>query len=490
MNGFIARSRKPQARGARYERVADRGMLLGAAVAADPHRSHESSERPFDGVVADRFPAYSPMVEVASAQSGCALAQGLSDLRRGGAWSSMVWLKMVGGKIGEHGPFYRFTRPALTLDNILKGAKPGDLPIQQPIKFEMVANMKTAKADRRHVHANVHVAGRSRDRMKRRSLLAFAAMLPASGTAWPQPARKRYRLGLLRFTSAIDAATNPSDVGFREGMRARGYVEDRDYVIETLVADGKAERLPALAQDLVRAKVDLILADSTVVAAAARRATGKIPIVMRATADPVRTGLVDSLRRPGGNVTGLTFQSPDLVGKRLELLKEALPGLRSVAAFHNLPGVERLVRESEAAAKVLGLAFEAVEAGTDPGGWDGDFARVRARGVEAVMAIESPVYNQYRAEFAQAALRHRMPTVAFQGLMAKAGALMSYGADIVDLHRRAATYVDKILKGANPADLPIEQPIKFDLVVNLSTAKALRLTIPYSILLRASEVIE
>ncbi len=170
--------------------------------------------------------------------------------------------------------------------------------------------------------------------MKRRPLLAFAATLPASGTTWPQSARKRYRLGLLRFTSAIDAATNLSDVGFREGTRASGYVEGRDYVIETRVADGKAERLLAPAQDRVRAKVDLIWADATVVAAAARRATSTIPIVMRAAADPIRVSLVDSLRRPGGNVTGLTFQSPDLVGKRLELLKEVVPGLRSVAAIH------------------------------------------------------------------------------------------------------------------------------------------------------------
>lgn len=216
---------------------------------------------------------------------------------------------------------------------------------------------------------------------------------------------------------------------------------------------------------------------------------------MGAAADPIREGLVASLARPGGNVTGLTVQTPDIVGKRLELLKEALPNIRRVGAFHPvsrtvLPIVDRWVRDNEAAAQALGLALDPVETGTEPRAWDEVFKEARARGIGAVTVMDSSRYFQHRAQLAETALKHRMPTMAFANQMVDAGVLMSYGADPADLWRRAAIYVDKILKGVKPRDLPVEQPTRFHLVINLKTAKALGLTIPPSVLVRADQVIE
>jgi len=334
--------------------------------------------------------------------------------------------------------------------------------------------------------------------MNRRDTLA-ALLALAAAAAFPRlllgQTPKRSRIGLLRSSSAPTAtAPSPVQEAFRDGMRALGYVEGKNYVIEARYADRSLERLSALAVELVQARVDLILVGITVEAAAAKKATSSIPIVMAAAADPIREGLVASLARPGGNVTGLTFQTPDIVGKRLELLKEAVPNVKRVGAFHPasraVPIVDRWVRDNEAAAQALGLALDPVETGFEPRAWDEVFKEARARGIGAVTAMDSSTFFQLRAQLAETALRHRMPTMSFANQLVEAGGLMSYGADPADLWRRAAVYVDKILKGADPRDLPVEQPTRFYLVVNLKTARALGLTIPPSVMIRADHVIQ
>ena len=278
---------------------------------------------------------------------------------------------------------------------------------------------------------------------------------------------------------------------FRQGLRDLGYVEGQNVVIEYRYAEGKAERLPDLAAELLRLKVDVIVAGGTLAPLAAKHATGTIPIVMSAAGDPVGTGLVPSLAKPGGNVTGLSNFSADLTAKRLQLLKEILPGVSRVAVLWNAanPIAALLMRETEAAARALGLQVQSLEV-RGPDEFENALPAAVSGGAGALFVVDDPLVFIARLRIADFAARNRLPMTAIYREFAEAGGLMTFGANLADLNRRAAIYVDKILKGAKPADLPVEQPTKFDLVINLKTAKALGLTIPQSLLVRADEVIQ
>ena len=281
---------------------------------------------------------------------------------------------------------------------------------------------------------------------------------------------------------------------FRQGLHDLGYVEGRNLVIEYRDAEGKLERLPALAAELVALKVDVVVAPNTVAALAARQATKTIPIVFAVAADPVTSGLVTSLARPGGNVTGLSILSPELVGKGLELLTQAIPGVSRIAVLWQ-PGAlgERtekdLLKEAEVAARALGMRPQVVEA-RGPEDFDRAFSDMTRARTGALTVLTSIMFVIERRRLVDLAAKNRLPTVYPYREFVDAGGLMAYGPNIADNYRRAATYVDKILKGAKPADLPVEQPTKFELVINLKTAKALGLTIPPSLLQRADEVIQ
>jgi putative ABC transport system substrate-binding protein len=314
----------------------------------------------------------------------------------------------------------------------------------------------------------------------------FVAPLRAGAQATTRPAR----IGFLA------ASGNPeSTQAFRRGLHELGYVEGRNLVTEIRSAEGKPERLPALAAELIALKVDVIVAAGGMSAAlAAKQATKTIPIVFSAVDDPVTSGLVASLARPGGNLTGLALLSPELVGKCLEQIKEAVPWVSRVAVLWQ-PGTaperaERdMLKETDLAAGALGLRLPIVRA-YGPEDFPRAFAEIKRRQADALTVLSSPVFAGQRRRIAELAIKNRLPTVfAFRSYV-DAGGLMSYGPDMADLFRRAATYVDKILKGAKPADLPVEQPTTFELVVNLKTAKALGLTVPDTLLGRADEVIE
>ena len=329
--------------------------------------------------------------------------------------------------------------------------------------------------------------------MHRRAFISTLAggLLAAPLAAEAQQAVKVPRIGYL-------AANLPTGrhllEAFRQGLRDLGYVEGRNLVIEYRDAEGKLERLPALAAELVALKVDVIVAPTTPATVAAKQATKTIPIVFAAGTDPVMDGLVTSLARPGGNVTGLSSLGPELVGKRLELLKQAVPGVDRVAVLW-LPGAlgERTDKEmltgADVAARALGVRLQFVEArGAD------EFARafsdMSSARAGALAVLPSNRFLREHRRLVDLAAENRLPAVYTSREFVDAGGLMSYGANLADLNRRAATYVDKILKGAKPGDLAVEQPTKFELVINLKTAKALGLTIPQSVLARADEVIQ
>jgi putative ABC transport system substrate-binding protein len=315
----------------------------------------------------------------------------------------------------------------------------------------------------------------------------LAAPLAAEG----QQAGKVARIGYL---SGSLAAGPHLPEAFRQGLRDLGYVEGRNVVIEYRDAEGTFERLPALAAELVALKVDVIVAPNTVGTLAAKHATGTLPIVFATAGDPVASGVVTSLARPGGNVTGLSLLAPELVGKCLELLKQAVPGVSRVAVLRE-PGVvgERLdkdmLKRAEGAARALGVRFEVLEV-RGPADFDRAFSDMTRAHAGALTVLGSTMFSTERRRLVDLAAKNRLPAVYPWREFVDAGGLMAYGANIADLYRRAAIYVDKILKGAKPADLPVEQPTKFELVINLKTAKALGLTIPPSLLLRADQVIE
>jgi len=316
-------------------------------------------------------------------------------------------------------------------------------------------------------------------------------LLAAPLAAEAQQATKVARIGSL----LSNRAANPHlHEAFGQGLRDLGYVEGRNVAIEIRSAEGKLERLPALAAELVALKVDVIVAGGTLAAVAAKQATKTIPIVFVAAADPVTSGLVTSLARPGGNVTGLSVLSPELVSKTLEQLKQAVPGVSRVAVLWQPGGLgERtdkdMLKGVEVAARALGVRLQFVEA-RGPADFDRAFSDMTRARAGALTVLASNMLLGERRRLVDLAAENRLPTAFPWREGVDAGALMSYGPDLADSFRRAATYVDKILKGAKPADLPIEQPTKFELVINLKTAKALGLTIPRAVLGRADEVIE
>jgi len=324
--------------------------------------------------------------------------------------------------------------------------------------------------------------------MERRRFIEVIAggLLAAPLAAKAQEAGKVARIGVLNSGSP----PAPFVESFKQGLRELGYVEGRNISIEYRWAEGRDERLPGLAADLVRLKVDVIVASSQA-AVAAKQATTAIPIVMPIITDPVRLGLVASLGRPGGNVTGFATQNDELPGKWMELVKETLPKVSRVAVLFQPTydgGVQ--LKASEAAARSLGMRLQALKV-ERPDDFVTAFAEVRKNRAEALIVSSSGLFYVHRTRLVEFAAKHRVPTIYHQSeFVVGSGGLMSYGPDFHDLFRRSATYVDKILKGAKPGDLPVQQPTKFELVINLKTAKALGLTIPPSLLQRADEVMQ
>jgi putative ABC transport system substrate-binding protein len=315
-------------------------------------------------------------------------------------------------------------------------------------------------------------------------------LLAAPLAAEAQQADKMARIGWL----AVNLAAFPHvREAFLQGLRDLGHVEGRNVVIEYRSAEGKSERLTALAAELVALKVDVIVAPSTPEALAAKQATRTLPIVFAVAADPVASGLVTGLAQPGGNVTGLSILAPELIGKRLEQLTQAVPGVSRVAVLWQ-PGAlgkrteQDMLKGAEATAGALGVRLQSVEV-RSPADFDRAFSDMTRARAGALIVLPSPIFSE-RRHLVDLAAKNRLPAVYTWREYVDAGGLMSYGPDLADMLRRAATYVDKILKGAKPADLPIEQPTKFELVINLKTAKALGLTIPQSLLQRADQVIE
>ena len=278
---------------------------------------------------------------------------------------------------------------------------------------------------------------------------------------------------------------------FRQGLRELGYVEGKNILIEYRFADGEAARLPAMINEAVRLKVDVIVSGGAGPTRRAKEATKTIPIVMAQDIDPIGNGFVASLARPGGNITGLSTLQSDLTGKRLELLKEAVPQLSRVAVIGRSSSVDnaRELKETEVAAAALGLKLQFLDL-RDPKDIENTFSAARRSRADGVFVLTFAIERQHRKQLVDLATRDRLPAMYSGRTSVEDGGLMSYGVNDADLYRRAATYVDKILKGAKPADLPVEQPMKFELVINLKTAKQIGLTIPPNVLARADRVIK
>ena len=316
------------------------------------------------------------------------------------------------------------------------------------------------------------------------------ALLVAPLAAAAQPTGKVWRIGVLHTSSP--SLTEPNVEAFRQRLRELGYVEGQNIVSEYRWAHGQVEVLPALAAELVRLPVDLLFAGGSVPALAARDATQTIPIVFVGVADPVGLGLVASLARPGGNLTGRSTQNAELGPKRLEFLREVSPRTvsRVGVVFNPMDAANVLgIRELEDPTQALGMTLRLVEV-RSPNDFEGTFARMASEGVDAVLVMAGPLTNTHVQQLVHLTARTRLPAIYGARWFVEAGGLMSYGVDFPDQYRRAATYVDKILKGATPADLPVEQPTKFELVLNLKTAQALDLIIPPTLLFQADEVIK
>ena len=315
--------------------------------------------------------------------------------------------------------------------------------------------------------------------------MLFSLCFPAQAQ---QPA-KIPRIGYLEAVSPSIGAVRSE--AFRQGLRELGYVEGKNIVTEYRYAEGKRDRLPALAAELVRLKVDVIVTAGASATRAAKKATSTIPIVMAQDSDPVGKGVVASLARPGGNITGLSTLAPEISGKQLELLKEILPKLSRVAVLgtSTRPGNAQTLREVELAAGAFKVEVRYLDV-LDPKKIETAFGAARKERADAVLVLAGRILISHRTQVVELAVKSRLPAIYPFPVYVEAGGLMSYGVRRSDLFRRAATYVDKILKGANPGELPIEQPTKFQLVINLKTAKALGLTIPPEVLYRADIVIK
>ena len=324
--------------------------------------------------------------------------------------------------------------------------------------------------------------------MDRRTFIAVSAgeLLVVSGEIGAQPASRLYRIGYLT------AGANTGFIAtFTGALRDLGWIEGKTFVLEPRFADNRPDRLADLAAELVRLKVDLIVTAGTLAPLAAKRATSTIPIVMVAAGDPVGSGIVSNLARPGGNVTGTSLDSPELAGKRLQLLKEMLPGIATVAVLWNdanpYPAV--VFAQTEAAGRTLGMRVLSLPVHDASDVLTALDAALRD-GAGGLITVEDPFTLNHLVQIVNFAAGHRLPAMYGLREFVDAGGLLSYGAHLADLSRRGAQYVDKILKGAKPGDLPIEQPTKFELVINLKTARALGLTIPQTLLLRADGVIQ
>jgi putative ABC transport system substrate-binding protein len=321
------------------------------------------------------------------------------------------------------------------------------------------------------------------------SLGALVLAAPLTSFTQPQPA-KIPRIGYLQAV-APQNGTSPFLEDFRQGLRDVGYVEGKNVQLEVRWGEGKLERMPALAAELVQMKVDVIVAVTSPSVWAAKRATQTIPIVMPLSSDPVGDGLVASLARPGGNITGLSVMAPELATKRLQLLKEVFPKLRPLAVLWNPDylGMAARWRQIQGAAPAIGMGVRSVEI-RDSRELEQALAALERDRPDALVLLADPLTLSQRLRIVEFAAEERLPAIYEASQFVEAGGLMSYGPNLDDLIRRSATYVDKILKGAKPADLPIEQPQKFELVINLKSAKALGVTIPQSVLLQADRVIE
>jgi putative tryptophan/tyrosine transport system substrate-binding protein len=334
------------------------------------------------------------------------------------------------------------------------------------------------------------------DRLSRRQFVGGAAaagvgLLAGCGRLqWQSPPPAKVpRIGFL----ATRPLSAPPDrlVPFRQGLRELGYVEGQNIEIEVRSAEGEYERLPDLAAELVRLQVDVIVTGAAPGVQAAQQATRTIPIVIAAVVDPETTGFVASLARPGGNITGLSSMAPVLVGKQLEFLKETVPGVSRVAVLWNPanPGDAPQFRQAEVAAAALGVRLQSVEV-RSPDELDGAFVAMTQEQADGVVVLVDLMLLDHRARIADLAGKSRLPAVYGLREHVEAGGLMSYSASLDEMYRRAAYYVDRILKGAKPADLPVEQPMRFDFVVNLNTAQALGITFPNEIMLQVTEVVQ
>jgi putative ABC transport system substrate-binding protein len=322
----------------------------------------------------------------------------------------------------------------------------------------------------------------------------FLATLGGAAAAWPLAARAQhpgrvYRIGVLETSPAASNAANFD--ALRKGLRELGYVEGQNLVLDYRSADGRAERFPQLAAELLRLNVDLIVTRGTPAVMAAKNATGTIPVVMAASGEPVGTGVVAGLARPGGNVTGLSALTSELVAKRLELMRETVAGIRRLAFLQNTgnPVAPSQWEEFKTAAQSLGLEAQLLDV-RKPEDIVRAFDTAIAQRADAILVANDTVTLANRGQVVELAAKHRLPAMYNNREFIDAGGLMAYGVNYPDLYRRAATFVDKIFKGANPADLPVEQPTKFELVINLKTAKVLGLEVPPALLARADEVIE
>jgi putative ABC transport system substrate-binding protein len=317
------------------------------------------------------------------------------------------------------------------------------------------------------------------------SILVVVVLLALGVTAEAQQAKKIYRIGILRPGSPTDSNID----AFRQGLRELGYVEGKNIVIEYRYAEGNLDRLPDLAAEMVRLKPDVIVVGSTRFAEAAKQATSTIPIVVGGGGDVVGAGLVSSLARPGGNVTGSTSISPDLSGKRLELLKEVVPKAARVGVLWYPGRDEDEVKQTEIAGRTLGIAIQSVQVQAVKD-FESAYAALKRKRANGVILIQGGFTLFHRNQLAELAAKNRLPSMCEQSTWTDAGCLMSYGPSQTESWRRAATYVDKILKGTKPADLPVEQPKKFEFIINLKTAKQIGLTIPPEVLARANRLIK
>ncbi len=324
------------------------------------------------------------------------------------------------------------------------------------------------------------------------TVAALLTLAAAFNEANAQAPGRVYRIGFLMSGSSDSGLSPPARAAFRDALRDLGWVDGRNIAIDDRFADGKFDRLPELAAELVGRNVDVIVASPTPAAVAAKNATSTIPVVVVSVADPVAAGLVASLSRPGGNVTGVSYSvGSDLFGKQLELLKEAVPRMRRVAVLTNPdnPGHATLASTVKATAASLGLELQFVGARA-PGEFESAFAAMDHHHAQGLLVAQDAAFGIYRERLAALAVKHRLPSVYGLGGNVEAGALMSYGPDFPHQMRQAAAYVDKLLKGAKPAELPVEQPRKFELVINLKTANALGLTLPPALVQRADRLIE